>query len=167
MARVDCDNDFNAPSNCDGCVPYNLSLCVSGSCLTPTPLGMGDIYTVVVTIPATVPNVQSFAATVVSVDTAGGREISCDDVYADELDLANECFNVLDSRGFTVPQMGDTYGVSFTSFASGQSSLFVITAFDRLQAGGNRVGVSCTPYEVPGPRGGGPYLITGDLMRPL
>lgn len=163
----DCQPDLRPPSNCEPCQPYNRALCAEGRCDTPAVLGQDDIYRLTINVSPEVTGIESLATFVVSERTAGDRKLTCDDFYQDRVSLAEDCLNVLDTRGFTVLQTGDTFTVSFASFASGERSLFLIYGHRGSTPRGDRLGVSCTTLEIPGPMGGGPYDFSGGLMRPL
>lgn len=164
---ADCEADLPPPTNCGPCTPYNRAVCVEGACVSPAVLTPNDLYTIVLTVAPNVMGVESFAAFAVAEGTAGDRKLTCEDFYEDRVDLAEDCLNVLDTRGYALPQTGDTYAVSFGQFASGQRTLFVVYGHRGANPRGPRLGVSCTEVDIGPPQGGGPYLREGAPMVPL
>lgn len=163
----DCEPDLPAPTNCPSCPDFNRALCADRSCDRPPQLGVDDVHSIVVTIEPNVGVVESLSGFAVAERTAGDRIVSCADVYAGDVDIANTCFNVLDSRTYPIPQAGDTFSVSFSRFTSSQRTLFIIYGHDATNGAGTRLGVSCTEVDVPSPAGSGPYMISGDNMQRL
>lgn len=163
----DCQEDLTPPTNCDPCRPFNRALCVEGACLTPAVLDTSDLYNIAITISPSVIGVESFATFAISTRTAGDRRLTCEDVYAGELDLDEDCVNILDTRGYTSLQSGDQFALSFASFTSGETTLFLAYGHDGARPRGAPLGVSCTEWDVPAPSGQGPYFIEGGTMRPL
>ncbi len=160
----DCQADLQPPTNCEPCRPYNRAVCSDGACLTPPVLDGGDIYTVVMTVAPNVVGVQSFAIFAVSEHTAGDRKLTCADFYENRVSLDDDCLNVLETRAYSLPQTGDTYAVSFASFASSQRTLFVIYGHRGARPTPEARGVSCTEIDVAAPTGNGPYLFSGEPM---
>lgn len=160
----DCQPDLQPPSNCTPCRPYNRAVCSDGACLSPPVLDGGDIYTVVMTVAPNVLGVESFAVFAVSEHTAGNRKLTCEDFYSNRVSLDDDCLNVLETRSYTLPQTGDTYAVSFASFASSQRTLFVVNGHRGARPVGPALGVSCTEVDVAPPTGNGPYLFSGEPM---
>ena len=56
--------------------------------------------------------------------------------------------------------------MTFTRFASGQTTLFVVYGYREMRTRGDPIGVSCGQGMVPGP-GAGPLAFAGQPMRPL
>lgn len=164
----DCMMDRNPSSNCAGCVPTNLSLCQLGQCVTPDQLSAGDPINFVFTLEAgLLQQVRSFAGVTIAAETAGGQLLTCEDVYAGRIDLTNGCYNLLATRGAGKDDIraGDLFTVTFTRFASGQRSLFVVYGYtqdEQMQSG--PIGVSCGAFDVPAP-GAGLQRVPGDTMR--
>lgn len=166
-SAADCAEDIPPPSNCESCIPANLSLCVDAECLTPPTLDTADIYGIATQVNPTIPPLESVGAFAFASRTAGDRTITCAEIYAGAIDFADRCYNVLDSKSIPVSQNGDTYTVGFNSFASGQRTLFVIFGHTEIGARGDPVGVSCTELDVGPPTGAGPMFFAGDPMRRL
>jgi hypothetical protein len=162
----DCADDIPAPTNCAACQPYNRSVCAPDGCSTPPPLTTADtvVYRFAVTAPV-VPDLVSIAGFVLSANTAGGQVISCDDVYAGRVDLTTNCYNLLDTRGAEAIRPQGDLAMTFTRFASGQPTLFVVYGYRQMRTRGDPIGVSCGSGMVEGP-GRGPTSFAGLPMRP-
>lgn len=161
----DCGDDQTKQSNCGSCTPYNRSLCATARCETPAQLGAGDIHNVVFQVGSLQLELKSFTGVALAATTAGGNTITCEDVYAGRVDPADPCYNVLDSRGLAaIAQSGDTYVFTFSRFASGLRTLFLIYGHAMENSEGNPIGVSCTERDVAQP-GGGREDLPGDMMR--
>ena len=166
-APSDCQDDLLPPSNCEPCRPYNRAVCAEGRCSTPAVLGSQDIYNLSITVSPQITGVESLATFAVSSRTAGDRRLTCEDFYRDQVSLEEDCLNILDTRAFAVLQTGDTYAVSFASFASGERTLFLIYGHRGAAPRGARLGVSCTELDIPAPQRAGPYYFSGEPMLPL
>jgi hypothetical protein len=162
-----CGTDIDPPTNCEACVISNDALCVNATCETPPVLDTADIIGIATQVDPSVPLLESIGSFAVASRTAGEATISCADIYAGTIDLADRCYNVLDSRSINVSQSGDTYTVTFNGFTSGQHTLFVIFGFETTGARGPAVGVSCTELDVGPPMGGSTEFFAGDPMRAL
>lgn len=165
-SAAECNDDISPPTNCDACVPSNLALCAGAACESPPTLESTDLYVIAVQVNPVLPDLESIGAFVLAERTAGDLVIDCEDIYAGQIDLTDRCYNVLDSKSQAVVQTGDTYSVSFNSFASGQRTLFLLYGFTQTQARGQPVGVSCTEVDVSSP-GTGQQFFAGDPMRPI
>lgn len=164
MRAADCMDDSSRPTNCGGCFAYNKTLCATNACETPALLGNGDIHNVVFQVGILQTELQSFAGHVIDAKTAGGNTITCEDVYAKTVDLADPCYNILDVRAFReIARQESTYTMSFSAFASGRHVLFVIHGYALQNADGNPIGISCTAYDVGAPGMGAE--VSGDMMR--
>ena len=163
---MDCGDLKTAPSNCSGCLPYSKKICRLGQCEEPEPLGSGDPINYLFKVGNLSASLQSFAGIVVTAESSGGQAWTCDDVYNQKLDLTSMCHNILDTRGQDIAQPDDQFTVTFTRFASSQTSLFIVYGYSELGSEGSPIGVSCTEYEVGGP-GLGLVMIPGDQMRRL
>ena len=166
QSSTECGDVKDAPTNCAGCLPYNKSMCRLGQCETPEPLGGGDIFNYLFKVGSLSGTVQSFAGIVVAAESSGGQPWTCEDVYSENLDLTSMCHNILDTRGQNIAQPDDQYTVTFTRFASNQSTLFIVYGYADLGAEGAPVGVSCKQYDDVTP-GLGLVMIPGDQMKRL
>src|SRR5262249_47541861 len=142
-------------------------VCVESACMTPAPIGPGDIQTIKFQVGSLLPRIQSFAGFVIDAETAGGSTITCADIYAARIDLDQRCYNILDSlgRGAT-GAMGDEYPFAFSGFASGRKVLVVVYGYAMNGSQGNPIGVSCTALDAVAP-GTGPVNVAGDMMKPI
>ncbi len=111
-----------------------------------------------------IPRLESLYWIAVARGTPSGMELSCDDVYAGNVDFSNSCYNVLDVRYREITQPGDTYSLLLGSFTSGLPTLFIIYGFEETRARGRPAGVSCTEYQVGSP-GVGVVRFEGGTMR--
>lgn len=163
-----CGPPGSVPANCPFCPAYNPALCALG-CQTPALLAAADTHTLSFVARDLTATPESFGGLVLAEETAGGRYLTCQDIYADaERGLIREpCVNILDARGAEAQrENADTFRVSFSRFASDLPVLFVIYAFSTDRAEGVPIGVSCTRYEV-GASGSGAVTIPGDSMKPI
>ena len=163
-----CGTPGSAPPNCPFCPRYNPALCALG-CQTPPLLLTGDTQTVSFVAQGLGAVPESFGSVVFASETAGGRYLTCQDIYDDPERgfIAEPCVNILDSRWTDAQREGaDTYRVSFSRFASELPVLFVVYAFATDRAEGIPIGVSCTSRDVGAP-GSGPVMIPGDSMRAI
>jgi hypothetical protein len=168
VAAETCGTTGSVPANCPFCPPYNPALCALG-CQTPALLETADTQTVSFVAQALGATPESFGGLVLATETAGGRYLTCQDVYDDAARalIVEPCVNVLDSRWADAQREGaDTYRVSFSRFASELPVLFVIYAFSTDRAEGVPIGVACTAHEV-GAVGSGALMIPGDSMRAI
>ena len=165
-SAMDCGDLKTAPSNCSGCLPYSKKICRLGQCEEPEALGSGDPINYLFKVGNLQETLQSFAGIVVTAESSGGQAWTCDDVYNQKLDLTSMCHNILDTRGQDIAQPDDQFTVTFTRFASSQTSLFIVYGYSEPGSEGNPIGVSCTEYEVGAP-GLGLVMIPGDQMRRL
>jgi hypothetical protein len=162
-----CEGSTIAPpqSNCEACLPASGTLCASGRCQTPPALESADLHNLRFTVDPTLrPTLRSFAQYALAAETSGGERRTCAQVYAGEVDLADPCHNLLESRGREIAEASDTYILSFSRFASGQRVLFVVRGFAEAGAAGPAIGVSCTEHDTPAP-GTGRVDLPGDMMR--
>jgi hypothetical protein len=166
QSAMECGDLRDPPTNCAGCIPYNRSMCQLGQCVTPEPLTSGDPINYLFKVGSLSGTVQSFAGIVMSAESAGGQAWTCNDVYSKNLDLTSMCHNILDTRGQNIAQPDDQYTLTFTRFASNQTSLFIVYGYTDLGSEGTPVGVSCKEYEIGSP-GIGLVMIPGDQMKRL
>ncbi len=163
-----CGTPGSMPPMCPFCPRYNPALCALG-CHTPPLLLTGDTQTVSFVAQGLGAVPESFGSVVLAAETAGGRYLTCQDIYDDVQRgfISEPCVNVLDSRWTDAQREGaDTYRVSFSRFASELPVLFVVYAFATNRAEGIPIGVSCTARTVGAP-GSGPVMIPGDSMKPI
>lgn len=163
-----CGTPGSVPANCPFCPPYNPALCALG-CQTPPLLNVADTHTVSFVARDLTGTPESFGGLVLAEETAGGRYLTCQDIYADAARslIREPCVNVLDARWADAQrESADTFRVSFSRFASDLPVLFVIYAFSTDRAEGTPIGVSCTRFEV-GAAGSGAATIPGDSLKPI
>lgn len=162
---ADCQPDLLPPTNCEGCVSYNRSLCADGSCREPPILDGTDLYNVVVTLAPALPPLESFSTFAIAAATAGGARLGCAELRDDPGLLSNPCINVLESRAYSLGQSGQSFAVGFVGFPGGERTLFLIRGHTQVQARGEPVATSCTEVEVGLPSGQGPYYIAGETLE--
>lgn len=162
---ADCQPDLPPPTNCEGCVAYNRSLCADRSCLEPPILDGTDLYNVVVTLAPGLPPLESFSTFAIAAATASGARLGCSQLRDDPGLLSNSCVNVLESRAYSLGQSGQSFAVGFVGFPGGERTLFLIRGHTQVQARGEPVASSCTEVEVGLPSGQGPYYIAGEALR--
>lgn len=168
QAAETCGTPGSVPANCPFCPPYNPALCALG-CRTPPLLETADTQTVSFVARELGAIPESFGGLVLATETAGGRYLTCQDIYADTARslITEPCVNILDSRWADAQREGaDTYRVSFSRFASDLPVLFVIYGFSTDRAEGIPIGVACTEHQVGGV-GSGAVMIPGDSMRAI
>lgn len=154
------------PTNCKSCVNYNRAVCNLGQCMTPTPITAGDPVNYLFQVGNLTGTLESFAGFAITAESSGGQVWTCDDVYAGRVDLQNQCHNFLDTRGQDIARPENQYTMTFTRFAGGQLTLFIVYGYAQAEADGAPIGVSCASQMIPGP-GGGLLMIPGDTMRSI
>ena len=157
-------DDSTPPSNCGGCKPYNKRICKFGQCVEPEPLAPADPVNYLVQLAALTTEVKSFADLAIAAETAGGKILTCDDVYEKRIDLSDGCYNILTTRGSGIAREENQYTRTFTQFPSGQQTLFVVYGYALEESVGDPIGVSCKSVDV-GPPGQGRQTVAGDTMR--
>ena len=162
----DCGAELSPPTNCNGCIAYNRSICSFGNCTTPPLLETSDTVRYFFEIGTFFNDAVSFAGAVIASQSAGGKIWTCDDVYEGRLDWTSSCHNALDTRGQNVIQASNQYSMTFARFASGQSALFIVYAYRQLDSRGSPIGVSCGQAMIGAP-GNGTSVVTGGTMLPL
>lgn len=166
-AQAECGEVLPRQSNCEGCFDYNRSLCRFGACESPPALGVTDTHTVWFSVAGVIePQLRSFATAALAAETAGGASVTCEQVYAGEVDIAGGCHNVIDSRGQEIAGVAATYPMPFSRFPSEMRVLFIIWGYDTEGSEGDPIGVSCTEFDV-GPAMQGAMRVEGDMMRPI
>jgi len=161
-----CGEVLPRQSNCIGCFEYNRSLCTFGACETPALLADSNRVTLRFNVEGALSNrVQSFASIALASETAGGASISCDGVYAEDVELGDRCYNIVDSRGFPAAIVGDTYQAFFSRLPTERRVLLVLRGYEEDVASMTEpIGISCTAIDVGGPDGTG-VEVEGDMMR--
>lgn len=169
VRAADCADDIPAQSNCEFCRPFNRALCTQGRCAEPPLLEIPEGVMVRFNALGIGAQIESFAGIVVDAETSGGATVDCADVYAPTFDVNEPCYNYLDTR-YTVNlgQPAQSFPFRFARFVGGRQVLLLVYAFDRLNARGAPIGVSCTAVDVP-PAGTrtADLEVVGDTMRPL
>lgn len=163
---ADCEPDLPPPTNCEGCVAYNRTLCGDRICRSPPILDGTDLYNVVVTLAPGLPPLESFSTFAIAAQTAGGARLGCAALRRDPNLLGNPCLNVLESRAYSLGQSGQSFAVGFVGFPGGEPTLFVVRGHTEVQARGDPVATSCTEVDVALPSGQGPYFIAGETLQP-
>jgi hypothetical protein len=166
MGADTCGEVRGPQSNCSGCFTYNQSLCSFGACESPALLAAGNPVNMRFTVEgALASRVRSFASIAIAEETAGGATVSCAEVYAEDVDLTNGCYNIVDSRGFQAAIVGDAYPATFSRLPTERKVLLVIRGYEEdLDSMGEPIGISCTELDVGGPDGTG-VDVEGDMMR--
>jgi hypothetical protein len=165
MRASDCGSQDQTTGSCPGCFPYNRSLCANSSCESHEVLPTSDIHTLRQPVLSSIAP-KSFTGHILASTTAGGNTITCTEVYAGSVTLDNPCYNIIDTRRYGTTLSGDVYLLTFSQFPSSLHALFVVHAYDEEGAEGNRIGISCTEYDIEAP-GTGPKNVPGDTMRRL
>ena len=166
---ADCTEDLPPPTNCDFCRPFNEALCTMGACSSPALLGLNERVVVVFDATGLESELRSFAGIVVDAETSGGLTIDCDDVYSPTWDLAENCYNWVDTRfAVNLGQPAQSFPFRFGRFPGGRRVLLLVYGFDRDNARGAPVGVTCTAVDVhqAGTRTED-LMVAGDRMRQL
>lgn len=165
--QAECGEVLPRQSNCEGCFDYSRSVCSFGACDSPPTLGVTDTHTVWFTVNAAIePRLRSFATAALTAETTGGASVTCEQVYAGEVDIAGGCHNVIDSRGQEIAGVAGTYPMPFSRFPAERRVLFIIWGYEMDNSEGDPLGVSCTEYEVGSPMQG-EMRVEGDMMRPI
>lgn len=157
-----CGAGSDPQSNCGFCRREYASMCLAGACAAPPK--MDAIFEVRFVVGDLQPQVQSLVAIALAAETAGGLEISCEDVYQGRVNLDDPCQTVVQSRYRGITRQEQTYGMLFTRLPSQTRMLFVIYGFAAQGAPGQPIGISCVAEEVPGPDSP-PVQVVGDRMR--
>jgi hypothetical protein len=162
MAAGDC-GEVNEPSdiNCIGCLPWSRAVCTFGACESPEVLVASNPVNVYFNAESGVASrLTSFASAALTAETSGGATITCNDVYAGDIDLTNDCYNIVDSRRFPIQMTGDSYPAFFSRLPTERRVLLVLRGYEDQ----TEIGISCTEFDVGGPDGDG-VDVEGDMMR--
>ncbi len=163
----DCQSDRLPSSNCEYCQPFNPAICDLGRCTTPPLLQGSEGIVLRFRVSGSIlTDVQRFAGFAVAAETTGGATISCSDVYGSNWDLAEPCYNWIDSRSTEATGDGDTFPIRFGRFPGGRRVLLIVYGFDNDRARGTPLGVSCTEVDVdPAGTNTQDQEVDGDMMR--
>jgi hypothetical protein len=146
---------------CTECYDYSHALCTFGACETPELLAASNPVRVFFTVEgALAPRVSGFVRAAIAAETSGGASVSCTEVYAGEVDLTRDCYNIVDSSRFSVAMVGDTYQVFFSGLPTERKVLLLLWGYETTEP----IGLSCTEFDVGGRDGTG-VDVEGDMMR--
>ena len=152
QAASDCDSERAVPSNCVFCAQRqaNDAICKLGHCEAPPILDGSQSMEFNFNAPDLEQDIESFVRVAITAETAGGNEISCDMVLSEQLDLTQQCYNVIDVRfNMAGDAVAGAYKLLFSRIPSGQRTLLVVYAFEQEGAMGEPIGVSCAEVDVP------------------
>jgi hypothetical protein len=164
QAASECGAGSPGQSNCAFCPTQYTNLCLTGACGAPPLTENGDVFTLAFSVGDLQTQVFSMAGIALAAETAGGLQMTCEDVYAGRVNLDEACFNVLQSRYMVASRQERNYRMPFTRLPAERPVLLVIYGFASEGAEGQPIGISCTAEDVP-PAGSGPMQVAGDMMR--
>lgn len=168
MMPADCSRPREPQAQCMTCPSDTESLCLAGQCVEPETVPPAGSHRYRVAIAGFENEVLSLVGLVVAAEMAGGVSITCDDAinrFSWDEWTSNTCFNVLRSQyRLITPPVAQVYTLSFSSFASGQKSLFLAYGFTDEDVATDPIGVTCTEFDV-GPAGQVNVEIMGDNLQ--
>ena len=146
--QQDACGELRAPEpSCTGCRPFSPEFtCDFGECRNLTP--PGNIHQIGFSVGALRNRFKSFTATLVSQTTAGGATITCEDVYADQIDLDDGCYNVVQSQGKDSDQQETEFFPFYSGTPSGKVLIILWGYAEEVHQQTDPVGISCTPAEI-------------------
>lgn len=148
----ECGEVRSVPSNCEFCSQRQSSdfLCKLGQCEEPPILDGTQSMEFNFNAPDLEQFIESFVRVAVTSETSGGDAITCEMVLAEQLDLTQACYNVIDIRfNMAGDAVAGAYKLLFSRIPSGQRTLLVVYAFGEEGAMGAPIGVSCAEVDVP------------------